>query len=61
MLRGAVTATSFNGVALTTGGGTTDFLRADGTYAAPGGGVLRRCSVYRTTNLSVVGSTEVSV
>jgi hypothetical protein len=37
VLRGAVTATSFNGVALTTGGGTTNFLRADGTYAAPSG------------------------
>lgn len=27
-----------NGVTLTTGGGTTNFLRADGTYAAPAGG-----------------------
>lgn len=27
-----------NGVTLTTGGGTSDFLRADGTYAAPAGG-----------------------
>jgi hypothetical protein len=27
-----------NGVTLTTGGGTTNFLRADGTYAAPSGG-----------------------
>ena len=36
-LRGAVTGGSFNGVELTTGGGTTNFLRADGTYAAPAG------------------------
>lgn len=27
-----------NGVTLTTGGGTSNFLRADGTYAAPPGG-----------------------
>lgn len=27
-----------NGVTLTTAGGTTDFLRADGTYATPAGG-----------------------
>lgn len=27
-----------NGVTLTTGGGTANFLRADGTYAAPAGG-----------------------
>ena len=27
-----------NGVTLTTGGGTSNFLRADGTYAAPAGG-----------------------
>lgn len=33
-----ITAASFNGVALTTGGGTTNFLRADGTYAAPPSG-----------------------
>lgn len=32
---GGVTASTFNGVALTTAGGTTNFLRADGTYAAP--------------------------
>lgn len=31
--------TVVNGVTLTTAGGTTDFLRADGTYAAPSGGV----------------------
>lgn len=30
--------TVVNGVTLTTGGGTTNFLRADGTYAAPPGG-----------------------
>lgn len=34
----ALTNKSVNGVTLTTGGGTTNFLRADGTYAAPSGG-----------------------
>lgn len=33
-----LTGASVNGVTLTTGGGTTNFLRADGTYAAPPGG-----------------------
>jgi hypothetical protein len=35
---GAVLAPSFNGVTLTTGGGTTTFLNANGTYTTPAGG-----------------------
>ena len=40
-----------NGVTLTTGGGTANFLRADGTYAAPAGG--------GATNLSYTAATRV--
>jgi hypothetical protein len=40
-----------NGVTLTTGGGTSNFLRADGTYAAPAGG--------GATNLSYTAATRV--
>ena len=35
---GALGATTFNGVALTTGGSATDFLNAAGNYVAAGGG-----------------------
>ena len=36
---GAVTGTTFNGVALTTGGSSTAFLNGSGTYTTPGMGV----------------------
>ncbi len=42
-----------NGVTLTTSGGTSNFLRADGTYAAPpgGGGGLSFSQIYAITTL----------
>lgn len=49
--------TVVNGVTLTNAGGTTNFLRADGTYAAPaGGGTVTSVGMTVPTGLSVSGS-----
>ena len=54
---GVVLGTTFNGVALTTGGGTTNFLRADGSYAAPpGSGTVTNTGGNLTSNSVVLGA-----
>jgi hypothetical protein len=49
-----------NGVTLTTGGGTTNFLRADGTYAAPASSSGTVTGVSVTTANGVSGSVATS-
>lgn len=51
-----ITTSTVNGVTLTTGGGTTNFLRADGTYAAPSGGGITWTEVTGTTQAAAVNS-----
>lgn len=49
--------TSLKGLAPASGGGTTNFLRADGTWAAPaGGGTVTSVGMTLPTGLSVSGS-----
>jgi hypothetical protein len=49
--------TSLKGLAPASGGGTTNFLRADGTWAAPaGGGTVTSVGMSVPTGLSVAGS-----
>lgn len=49
--------TSLKGLAPASGGGTTNFLRADGTWAAPaGGGTVTSVGMTVPTGLSVSGS-----
>lgn len=49
--------TSLKGLAPASGGGTTNFLRADGTWAAPaGGGTVTSVGMSVPTGLSVSGS-----
>jgi hypothetical protein len=55
---GALTALSFNGVALTTGGAATNFLNAAGTYTVPAGAVA---SVQGTGGLTPVTPTTGAV
>lgn len=47
---------SASGVVPASGGGTTNFLRADGTWANPGGGTVTSVAVSGSTGLAVSGS-----
>lgn len=52
-----VFTTSLKGLAPASGGGTTNFLRADGTWAAPaGGGTVTNTGGNLTNNLLVLGA-----
>jgi hypothetical protein len=42
-------------------GGTTTFLRADGTFAAPGAGSFSGCTVYRTATQSIPLATGTNI
>lgn len=58
-----VFTTSLKGLAPASGGGTTNFLRADGTWAAPAGGGTVTNSTNLTNNSLVIGNgtTDVDV
>lgn len=45
--------TSLKGLAPASGGGTTNFLRADGTWAAPGGGAVQRFYLETSTPVAL--------
>ncbi len=53
--------TSLHGLLLKLGGGTTNFLRADGTWAAPGGGGAVTRAGGNTTEATTTSTTVVDV
>jgi hypothetical protein len=60
-----ITTSTVNGVTLTTGGGTSTFLNANGTYSAAGSGTVNSANAgslayYATTGPAVSGSTVLS-
>jgi len=57
---GAVTGVTFNGAALTSGGGGTLYLSNDGTYSSPSGGTGITRSVTVTSGNITVGATALT-